>query len=765
MASRGIGKSTTTTTKATKTMAKKGGLNLSPRRYPTFRRDPEAKWEPRSGQVVREPYAWLEDPDAEETKEFVSLQNELTQEVLGQCPSRESYKSLLTKLMDFPKSSPPKRKGKRWFYHYNTGLQAQSVLFSHDSPDADPSNSRVLLDPNKLSTDGTVALSSSAFSNDGTRLAYSLSSGGSDWVTVKVMDIDAEGEGTQLEDDLKWVKFTSLAWTHDNKGFFYNAYPEPVLKTQEAGTETDSNTKQRLMYHVVGEGQEKDVKIWEAGENGFDETWLMGAEISDDGRYAILTVAFGCDAKNRLYVLPLTSDLGLPPNADHSKALPVVENMDAEYDFVCNEGNLLYFKTNLNAPRGKIVRVDITDASKYGKPETLDVVIDEADEKDVLEWAYGLKCDVLVCCYLKNARHVLQLRSLGTGELTRVLEELPVGSVAGFSGNREDAECFIKLTGFTSPGTMYRLDTASPLDARAAVFKETELDCGAYTPEDLVTEQVFVKSKDGTGVPMFVVGSKDAMAGGAEGAALLYGYGGFNISLKPSFSASRLAWVLGFNGVAAVACLRGGGEYGEDWHKAGTKLQKQNVFDDFQACGEHLIREGYCEESKLAIEGGSNGGLLVGACLNQRPDLFTCGIAHVGVMDMLKFQKFTIGHAWCTDFGNSEASDEEFEYLRNYSPLHNIPSVSEATYPSTMVLTGDHDDRVVPLHSLKFIAELQHQQIGAAAESEQTNPLIARIETRAGHGAGKPTAKIIQQAADVYGFVAACCEVAWNAKA
>ncbi|QDZ22506.1 prolyl oligopeptidase [Chloropicon primus] len=748
--------------------AKRGGLKVDPRMYPKTPCRGETYFEPRPGKKVLDVFHELEDPEADICKEFVREQNKLTEQVLEECPGRADYTELMTTLMDYPKTTAPRKKGDLVFYYHNTGLQAQSVLYSQSGavdPKRMDETSQVVIDPNQLSDDGTVSLSSASFTKDGKLLAYALSSGGSDWKEVRVLGIEDGGKPVEMEDKLMWVKFSSLAWTHDNKGFFYNSYPEPSVSLDKAGTETGSNENQRLMYHRVGSNQKDDALIWEA--KGEESQYMMGAEISDDGRWAVLTICKGCDAVNQLHLLPLAEDLALPQGSTFADAIAVIDDFEAEYEYVSNDGSAFVFKTNHKAPRSKVLRVDVADKTNFGTPEAWETLIPE-DPADVLEWVSAMKGGNLVTCYLHNARHILQHRSSGTGELKRSLDELPVGSVAGFTGNADDDEAFVKFTSFTSPGSIFRLDVSGS-SCKVEVFKETELNCPAYKPEDLVTEQVFVKSKDGTRVPMFVVGTKGAVGElrgeSPKGAALLYGYGGFNISLTPSFSASRLSYILGFGGVVAIANLRGGGEFGEEWHKAGVGLQKQNVFDDFQSCGEFLIREGYCAEDKLAIEGGSNGGLLVGACLNQRPDLFACGIAHVGVMDMLKFQRFTIGHAWCTDFGNSEDSDEMFEYIVKYSPLHNVPSGSEVTYPATMVLTGDHDDRVVPLHSLKFIAELQYQQILSILENGeepvQTNPLVARIETRAGHGAGKPTKKVIQQNADVYSFVAAATSTPW----
>ena len=742
------------------------GLAVPAARVPRVRRDESAAWEPRPGRSVPEPWGHLEDPDAKETQEFVAAQNDLFEHVRAQCDSREPLRDLLEEMMDFEKVGAPFRKGNRWYYFRNSGLQAQSVLFSQSRASPDEPGT-VFLDPNTLSEDGTVALSSYGFSKDGRSLAYAVSTGGSDWVEIRLLGVAEDGSPYPLDDRLEWVKFSSISWSHDHRGFFYNCFPKPEGLKGSAGTETDANVMQRLCYHLVGAPQEKDPVVWRAPED--HPHWMCGAEITDDGEWLVLGISEGCDPVNRLFLLPAPRT-GRPEleTCEGASLCKLVDNFDAQYEYIANEGSVFTFKTNLDAPKYRLVRVDVADGSMWGRPEQWEEVLPESDS--VLQWAAALQGDALITCYIEDAKNTLQIRSLASGGLLQNLE-LPIGSIGGISCNREDSEFFFKFTSFTEPGTIFRCDTAGLVGGDAApctadIYRRTNLSYSGFDPDAFETQQVFVQSKDGCKVPMFVIGPKELSHDGAN-LALLYGYGGFNISLTPSFSVSRLAFLLAYGGVCAVANLRGGGEYGEQWHKDGSLMKKQNVFYDFQACAEYLVSEGFTSPEKLAIEGGSNGGLLVGACLNQRPDLFACGLAHVGVMDMLRFHKFTIGHAWCTDYGCAEESDEAFEYLRGYSPLHNVSRKHcGGQYPACLVLTGDHDDRVVPLHSLKYVAELQYELVHSPADAGekvvQSNPLVARIDVKSGHGAGKPTKKVIDQTADAYAFVAACTRTPWR---
>ncbi|XP_035660447.1 prolyl endopeptidase-like isoform X3 [Branchiostoma floridae] len=711
---------------------------MSAIKYPEARRDDSAI-DDYHGTKVPDPYSWLEDPDGEETKAFVEAQNKITLPYLEKCAVRKQFQARLKEMWDYPKYGCPFKRGSRYFYYYNTGLQNQSVLYVQDSLDAE---AKVFLDPNKFSEDGTVSLRGSAFSEDGEYFAYGISKSGSDWVTIKFMKVAG---AEQLPDTLEYVKFSCMSWTHDHKGLFYNRFPEPETKAD--GTETTANLHQKLYYHVIGTDQSEDVLC---GEFPDHPKWMPGAEVSDDGRYVILAIREGCDPVNRLYYCDLqTVDYKVTGILPWVK---VADNFDAEYEYIANEGTLFTFKTNLNAPRYKLINID------FSKPEMdqwTDLVPES--ETDVMEWTACVNQDKLVLCYLHDVKTELYLHELKTGKRITTFP-LDIGSVVGYSGRKQDSEIFYQFMSFLTPGVIYHCDlTKDKLEP--TVFRQIKVK--DFDPSGFQTDQVFFSSKDGTKVPMFIVHKKDIPLDGTH-PVLLYGYGGFNISITPSFSVSRIVFMLHLGGILAVPNIRGGGEYGEIWHKAGTKEKKQNVFDDFQGAAEYLIKNKYTSASKITINGGSNGGLLVGACVNQRPDLFGCAVSQVPVMDMLKFHKFTIGHAWTTDFGCSD-NKEGFDYLIKYSPLHNIqtPSDSVVQYPAILLLTGDHDDRVVPLHSLKFIAQLQHT---VGSNPKQTNPLFIRVDTKSGHGFGKPTAKVIEETSDIYAFIAENLKLEWRDK-
>ena len=657
------------------------------------------------GVKVADPYRWLEDLDSDETRKWVEEQNKLTFSYLAEIPARNTIKERLTKLWNFEKYGVPFKEGSRYFYTRNSGLQNQSVLYSVSSLDAQP---RVLLDPNTLSADGTVALSGTAVSDDGKLLAYSLSASGSDWQEWKVRDV---GTGQDLSDDLKWVKFSNASWTRDGAGFFYVRYDEPKSDSLKA-----TNYFQKLYFHKIGTAQSEDVLVYERPDQ---KDWLFDGSVSKDGKYLIITVFQGTDVKTRVYYKDLST-----------KDAPVVkllDDFDASYTFVGNNGTRMWFMTDAGAPRGRIIEIDTT------QPQRQNWMILVPESKETLQ-AVTVVNHKFIANYLKDAYTQVKIFDT-TGKFVREVEFPTIGSAEGFGGEPDDQETFYSFTSFTTPTTIYRYDIET---GKSTVFRQPQVD---FNPANFETKQVFYSSKDGTKVPMFITYKKGLKLDG-NNPTYLYGYGGFNISLTPAFSVGIVVW-MEMGGVFAQPNLRGGGEYGEDWHQAGMKLKKQNVFDDFIAAGEWLIANKYTSTPKLAISGGSNGGLLVGAAMTQRPELFGAALPAVGVMDMLRFQKFTIGWAWVSDYGSSENADE-FKALYAYSPLHNIKAGTK--YPPTLVTTADHDDRVWPGHSFKFAAALQAAQAGSA-------PVLIRIETKAGHGAGKPTSKIIEESADRYAFL------------
>src|SRR6266404_1637481 len=658
------------------------------------------------GTQVADPFRWLEDDNSAETKAWVEAQNKVTFGYLEQIPQRQAIRENLKRLWNYERYSVPFKEGGRYFFSKNDGLQNQSVLYTVDSLDSAP---RVLLDPNKLAADGTAALSGEAISDDGNLLAYGVASAGSDWQEWKVRDVRTAED---LSDVIKWVKFSGASWTKDNKGFFYSRFDEPKPGQQLKGV----NYFQKLYFHRLGTSQSQDTLIYQRPDQ---KEWGFGGNVTDDGHYLIISISQGTDTRNRVFYKDLQN-----PDA---KVIELLNDFDAEYVFIDNDGPLFWFKTDLKAPRGRIIAIDITKPERTNWKE----VIPEAAE--TLQ-AVNLLADQFVADYLKDAHSQVKVFSTGGKFLHEV--DLPgIGSVAGFDGKRKDTETFYSFTSFTTPGTIYRYDLKS---GQSTVFRQPKVDCD---PSDYETKQVFCTSKDGTRVPIFITHKKGLKLDG-NNPALLYGYGGVNISITPSFAVANLVW-LQMGGVYAVANLRGGGEYGEEWHKGGMKLKKQNVFDDFIAAAEWLVANKYTSTSKLAIAGGSNGGLLVGACLTQRPDLFAAALPAVGVMDMLRFNKFTIGWAWTSDYGSPQ-NPEEFKALYAYSPLHHLKR--GVKYPATLITTADHDDRVVPAHSFKFAAQLQEAQ-GA------DKPTLIRIETRAGHGAGKPTTKLIDEAADKLAFL------------
>ena len=664
------------------------------------------------GTKVADPYRWLEDVDSTDTKAWVGAENETTFGFLKNLAQREAIKQRLTELINYPRFSLPRKEGGRYFYTFNTGLQNQSPLYVKDNLAAE---GRLLLDPNTLSKDGTVALANTAPSPDGKWLGYALASAGSDWNEFRVLDL---ATGKDTADAIKWVKFSGFSWTKDGKGFFYSRYPEPRREGNQIFSDL---ANQKIYYHRMGTTQADDLLVYERPD---EPKWGLGGGVTEDGRYLIISVSQGTDTRHRLYYLDL-KDARHPQV--QGEVVRLIDVLEAQYGVIGNSGPVLYVDTDLDATRHRIIAIDLDHPDRTHWRTIV------PESKNVME-STALVGGKFVVNYLQDARSRLVVYAL-EGTPVRDIELPGVGTVGGITGREGEPELFFSYTSFVYPTTNFRHDLAS---GRTEVYQAPKV---AFDPNIYETKQVFYASKDGTKVPMFITSRKGLKLDGSH-PTLLYAYGGFNISMKPAFSTSNLAW-LEFGGVYAQASLRGGGEYGKEWHLAGTRDHKQNVFDDFIAAGDHLVKEGYTTHSRLVISGGSNGGLLIGAVVNQRPDLARVAFPAVGVMDMMRFQKFTIGWAWASDYGSSD-EPAMANYLLGYSPVHNVkPGV---TYPAIMVTTGDHDDRVHPGHSFKYAAALQ------AANPSNPSPLLIRIETNAGHGAGKPIAKIIEETADKFAF-------------
>lgn len=663
------------------------------------------------GTKVPDPYRWLEDDvrTSKEVADWVEAENKVTFAFLEAIPQREAIKKRITDLWNYEKISAPFKVGGRYFFYKNNGLQNQSVLFTQDTLESEP---KLLMDPNTWTKDGTIALAGTALSDDAKYLAYGTAEAGSDWNTWKVMDVHG---AKPLGDELKWVKFSSASWTLDGKGFFYSRFPEP----KKDDTFQSLNVNQKLYYHRLGTPQSEDVLVYQRPEK---PEWTIGGGVSEDGRYLIISVGDGTTSrKARVVYKDLMEPYGLP--------IELVANHDNKFNFLGNDGPVFFFQTDYNAPKYQIIAIDIRNP----EPKNWRTIVPEA--KEPLE-SVDLVGNVFICSYLQDARTQVKVYDMD-GKFVRDVALPGIGTAGGFHGKRTDTETFYTFSSFATPPSVYRYDI---LTGESKLVRQAKVK---FDPSLYEVKQVFYTSKDGTKVPMFLAHKKGIKLDGSN-PTLLYGYGGFNISLTPGFSVSRLQW-MEMGGVMAVANLRGGGEYGDAWHRGGTKLQKQNVFDDFIGAAEYLVKEKYTSPAKLGIQGGSNGGLLVGACMTQRPDLFGACLPAVGVMDMLRFQKFTAGRFWVDDYGSSD-NTEEFAALYKFSPYHVLLKNGPKKYPATMVTTADTDDRVVPGHSFKFAAALQAMQTGDA-------PVLIRIETKAGHGAGKPTAKVIEEVTDQWAFL------------
>jgi prolyl oligopeptidase len=655
------------------------------------------------GTKVPDPYRWLENDKSAETAEWVKEQNSTTFNYLSKIPFREKMKERLTKIWNYPKYGVPFKGGKHYFFYKNEGMQNQSVLYITDGLDGTP---RAFLDPNKLSADGTVALSELSVSKDGKYLAYMTSAGGSDWNEAYVMDVET---GKLLSDHIKWIKFSGFAWK--GNGFYYSRFEEPV-KGKEL---SQKNENHKVYFHKIGTLQSADSLVY---ENKKYPERNYGAQTTEDERFLIIGESESTSGNGLYYINLKEGD---------KKFKQIAKGFDFDYSVIDNVDGKFLIRTNCHAPKYKLIMMDPS------KPEESNWKTIIPEKPEVLQ-GVSMIGGKLIAEYIKDACSKAYIYSID-GKLENEVKYPVLGTAGGFSGKKEDDIAFYSFTSFIFPNTIYKLDVN---ENKSSVYYKSDID---FNTDEYETKQVFYTSKDGTKIPMFIIHKKGIELNG-ENPTLLYGYGGFNISLTPNFSLSRLLF-LENGGIYAMANLRGGGEYGEAWHIAGTILKKQNVFDDFIAAAKYLIKEKYTNPEKLAIMGGSNGGLLIGACMTQKPDLFKVAIPQVGVMDMLRYHKFTIGKAWASDYGTSDDSTQ-FKYLYKYSPLHNIKS--GVKYPATLVMTADHDDRVVPAHSFKFISTLQEKQAGS-------NPVLIRIETMAGHGAGKPTSKSIDEMTDLWSFV------------
>ena len=723
------------------------------------------------GTKVADPYRWLEDDNAQDTKDWVTAQNKVTFDYLATIPERAKLEARLTKLWNYERFSAPRKEGGKYFFSRNDGLQPQSVVYIADTLDATP---RVLLDPNTYRKDGTVALAGAVPNEQATYLAFGIADAGSDWNTWRIRDI---ATGKDLDDEIRWVKFSGASWTKDGKGFLYQRYSEPAKDK----VLTAVNESPMVYYHTVGTKQDADVLVYQRPDQ---PKWGFGAGVTEDGAYLVMSVSEGTSPKNRFFFRPISGSMAIPKTPGNEaiskveaqikaarehleksgKDMPeaakrgledgikaalgqrarlvgennnaaygfteLLNDFDASYNFISNIGPVFYFTTDLDAPRQKVIAIDTRSPARANWK----VIIPQSDATlKGVDFTGGH----LIADYLRDARSEVKVFK-PDGTFVRNVDLPGLGTASGFGGKANDNETFYSYSSYTTAPSIYQYDVAT---GKSTLWKASKVDFDASKYE---TKQVFYTSKDGTKVPMFITARKDVSLD-SNNPTLLYGYGGFNIPLTPGFSPVTAQW-LDLGGIYAVANIRGGGEYGETWHTGGTKLNKQNVFDDFIAAAEYLIASKYTKPARLAIQGGSNGGLLVGAAMAQRPELFGAALPAVGVMDMLRFHKFTIGWAWTSDYGSSDDA-AQFKALNAYSPYHLMLRAKAGTkYPSTMVTTGDHDDRVVPGHSFKFAAALQKAHSG-------DNPVLIRIDVRAGHGAGKPTAKRIQEAADVYGFL------------
>lgn len=676
------------------------------------------------GVKVADPYRWLEDDNSPETKAWVEAQNKVTFGYLDTLPQRDALKKRLTELWNYERFGLPFKEGGKYFWSRNDGLQAQDVLYVADNVEGP---GRVLIDPNTFEKDGTSSLAAYSVSPDGKYVAYAKSGGGSDWRDWRIREVET---GKDLPDLIKWSKFSIASWSRDSKGFFYSRYEAP----KEGDALKGVNVFPKIFYHRVGTSQDQDVLVHERPD---DKELFLGATASVDGKYLIISVTRGTDRNNEIYWMPMGEGGAYQPG----KVTPLIQGFHGLFAYVGNIGTAFYFRTDDGAPRGRVIALDVSKPErKHWKqvvPQQKEVIDDDDVTNLLAVDSVSVLNNQIVVTYLKDARNMVRIFALD-GKLVRELKLPGLGTTKGFLGKPGDTETFFSFTSFTTPTSSYRLDLKT---GEVKLVRQPRV---AFKPDDFEVKQQFYTSKDGTRVPMFIIHKKGIRYDG-NNPVWLYGYGGFKIPLQPGFSASRIPW-LEMGGVYVMANIRGGGEYGKDWHEAAIKLNRQKAFDDFAAAAEWLIANKVTSKGRIAINGGSNGGLLVGAVMNQRPELFGAAVPEVGVMDMLRFHKFTIGWAWVSDYGSAENADE-FKALYAYSPLHNLKA--GVKYPATLVMTADHDDRVVPAHSFKYAAQLQ----SAVAGNKDAAPALIRISVKTGHGAGKPVQKVIEERADVMAFM------------
>lgn len=708
--------------------------------YPSTRRDTSVV-DDLHGRSIPDPYRWLEDPDTSETTEWVDQQNVVTNSYLSSVQHlRPHFRSTVERLLNYDKYSAVWRRGPFYYYYHHVGLANQAVLMQASSLDADPV---VFLDPNNMSDDGTVSFGTKKWSFDGNFLAYGIKRGGSDWEEIRIINCHTH---EHLNETLDWAKFTSIAWTHDNKGFYYCRYPTPrslegVDDKEKRGAETDQSLDQTIYYHVVNTPQKEDRVVYADPSN---PKRMYSLSVTLDGSYLLVYASEDCSPKNQVWYVLLEKHFG-----EESSHLVkwIDDSYDSDFTCIANDGARFYFQTNWNAPRFRIIAAELNNSPR----DSHSVIVDETD--DVLSSAVVVNSEELALVYMRDAHDVLSIHRLRLGTKLYDIPLPDLGSVS-LAGSREDDFLTFQFSSFLYAGTVFYVDLTLPVDDGMRVFRK--MDPPGFDPSKYQTRQVFYPSKDGTKIPMFIIGPRNESATESmtKRPCLLYGYGGFMISLTPYFSVRWASWLDCVDGTVAIANLRGGAEYGSEWHDAGILGKKQNVFDDFQWAARYLVDDlAITDPKSLMIMGGSNGGLLVGACVNQAPELYAAAVAQVGVLDMLRFHKFTIGSTWVSDFGNPDNA-EEFEHLIKYSPLHNVFSPDErgVPYPAVLLTTGDHDDRVVPLHTLKYGAELQYKAGGSKLQNGR--PLLIRIDVKAGHGGGKPTSKVIDEICDTWMFAA-----------